>query len=134
MLSLRGAASGGGSWQFPAPLQSRGSHSHFPEAGLELRGHLGGRGTQTPDGSCDASDPKALQPLLFNVANFVRWQGHPLGEHSPVPGTRAPLSLPPQKDPRPLPALPNPFPPERALPLVFTGVRNLLKRDCPVFK
>lgn len=46
----------------------------IPEAVLELRGDLGGWDTQTPDGSCSASHPKALQPLLFDVANFVRWQ------------------------------------------------------------
>lgn len=65
----------------------------IPGAVLELRGHRGGWDTQTPGGSWSATDPKALQPLLFNVANFVKWPGHHLGRAQPVTGTRAPLSL-----------------------------------------
>lgn len=82
--------------------------------------------------------PQILKPyatLLFNVADFVRRRGHPSGRaRALVTGTAAP-SLPyaPKGSPTsaaacaPLPALPNPPSLQRALPLVFTVVRNLLK-------
>lgn len=123
---VRFAGGKAGSWQCPAPPVPR-SHScgrgGFRGGETHARTHL----RRPPDGSCSASDPKALRDPSF--LTWPIWQG---GEGIPSGGacalSRGPWhrrSLPPQRDPRPppLPALPSQ---PCQIPLLPSGELSLL--------